>query len=302
MGNLDNWNKVSTPPPNVLKKITGGRLSGMTNISPQWRYQVMTEAYGPCGIGWKYVVVKKWTEPGANGQIFAFVDIELFIKDGDEWSDAIPGHGGSMLIVKEKHGPYSDDEAYKKATTDALSTSMKMLGVGSDIYMGNWDGSKYTNRPMNGKGGGVQQTQKIPANNALGADAARYKSRLEGTAQYGIIYARKCWKQTPENIQKELGRDFKTALYKAAEEADTAQKQCDAKTQGSGMKLALKKQPKEADSSAANPLLSTPEYAKYAEARDRFPNIAQTLPEPTTKEQCLDAANAISREADKQTS
>ena len=124
----------------ALKKIAGGRLSGMTDIKPQWRYKVMTEVFGPCGSGWSYDVVRTWTEQGPNGEVMAFVLINLKIK-GFEYS--IPGLGGSALIAKETAGLRASDEAYKMATTDALSVAMKLLGVGADIYMGLWDGSKY---------------------------------------------------------------------------------------------------------------------------------------------------------------
>ena len=147
----ENWNKVKTPPPSALKTIKAGRLKGMSDINPQWRYQVMTEVYGLCGVGWRFQVVRKWSEPGSEEQIFAFVDIELFINVAGEWSDAIPGHGGSMLVTKESKGLHSSDEAYKMATTDALSTAMKVIGVASDIYMGKWDGSKYKEEPKQPK-------------------------------------------------------------------------------------------------------------------------------------------------------
>ena len=114
----------------------------MTDISPMWRIQAMTEVYGPCGIGWKWEVVNKWLET-IDDEILAFVDVNLYIRIGENWSDPIPGNGGAKLKAKEKNGVHISDEAFKMASTDALSTSMKMLGVGADIYMGLWDGSKY---------------------------------------------------------------------------------------------------------------------------------------------------------------
>ena len=143
MNNLELWNKVKAPPKEALKTIKGGRLSGMTDISPQWRYQAMTEQFGVCGIGWKYTVENKWIEKGYGEDVFAFADISLFIKIDGEWSEAIPGHGGNKLVVAESKGVHNNDEAYKMAITDALSTAMKMLGFGADIYMGKFDGSKY---------------------------------------------------------------------------------------------------------------------------------------------------------------
>jgi hypothetical protein len=141
--NMKIWNAVKQPPATALKKIAGGRLSGMTDIKPQWRYQAMTEQFGPCGIGWKFTIEKLWTEIGSEGQIVAFANILLHIKQDGIWSEGIPGNGGSMLVAKESKGPYTSDEAYKMAITDALSTAMKLLGVAADVYLGNWDGSKF---------------------------------------------------------------------------------------------------------------------------------------------------------------
>jgi len=143
MENLTIYNALKQPPREVLRTIQGGRLAGKTDINPQWRYKAMTEQFGVCGIGWKYEIVRAWSEPASEGQIFAFAEVSLFIHDNDKWSDAIPGYGGSMLIEKEKAGLHCNDEAYKMAITDALSVAMKMLGVAADIYAGLWDGTKY---------------------------------------------------------------------------------------------------------------------------------------------------------------
>lgn len=139
------WDAVSRPPATALKQIKGGRLTGMTDVNPQWRYRAMTEVFGPCGQGWKYEIVRTWTEPGTEGQVLAFCEVHLWWREnhGAEWDGPIPGIGGSMLITKERDGLRTNDEGFKMATTDALSVAMKMLGVAADIYAGLWDGSKY---------------------------------------------------------------------------------------------------------------------------------------------------------------
>jgi hypothetical protein len=151
---LATWDRLKTPPPTALKKISGGRLKGMSDINPQWRYQALTAEYGPCGIGWKYQIAEKWTEPGPEGQVFCFVIVHLFVRRGEaEWSEAIPAFGGSMLVEAEHNGLHASDEAYKMATTDALGTAAKMLGVAADVYLGLQD-SKYSN------GHGAEATEK----------------------------------------------------------------------------------------------------------------------------------------------
>jgi hypothetical protein len=140
---IEIYESMSKPPTYALKEITGGRLKGMTDVKPQWRIEALTKQYGLCGIGWKYIVDKLWQEKGAKDEILAFSQISLYIKTGEQWSDAIPGLGGSMLIADEKNGLHNSDEAYKMATTDALSVACKMIGIAASIYMGEWTGSKY---------------------------------------------------------------------------------------------------------------------------------------------------------------
>lgn len=144
----ERWAKLESPPASALREIKGGRIAGMTDINPQWRYKAMTEVYGECGVGWKWQVVKVWTEPGTQaGEVFAFVHVEVCTNKGNGapgdasiWSDPVPGIGGAMLIAKEKGGLFCNDDAFKMATTDALSVALKFLGVGSLIYEGRMDG------------------------------------------------------------------------------------------------------------------------------------------------------------------
>jgi len=100
MSNLKLYDAVRSVPENAKKRITGGRLSGMTDINPMWRIKTLTEQFGICGIGWKYVITDKRLEQGANGEIAAFVDIDLYIKIDDEWSEPIPGNRRKYVCCK----------------------------------------------------------------------------------------------------------------------------------------------------------------------------------------------------------
>lgn len=143
MENLELYNAVKAVPENAKKIIKGGRLKNMTDINPMWRIMTLTEKFGICGIGWKYTIEKETIIEGANGEKAAFVSINLYIKEGDNWSDAIPGSGGSMFVTKEKTGLYVSDECFKMALTDALSVACKALGIGADVYW-NTNSTKYT--------------------------------------------------------------------------------------------------------------------------------------------------------------
>lgn len=138
--NLKIYNLIKDVPEKAKKKISGGRLSGMTDIKPMWRIEKLTEIFGMCGIGWKALIKNKEIIEGANGEKIAIVDIDLYVKVNGEWSEPIEGTGGSSFIAKEKNGLYTSDECFKMAYTDALSVACKSLGMGADVY---WGDSKY---------------------------------------------------------------------------------------------------------------------------------------------------------------
>lgn len=146
MENLEIYERARQVPQSAQKEIQAGRLKGKTDINPMWRIKALTEQFGPCGIGWKYTITDKRLENGANNEVSAFVDIDLYIKVDGEWSDAIPGTGGSAFVASERNGLYTSDECFKMALTDAISVSCKALGFGADVYWAK-DATKYTPRP-----------------------------------------------------------------------------------------------------------------------------------------------------------
>lgn len=141
MENLDLYNKVREVPKEAQKSFNNGRFSG-TDINPMWRIKKLTEEFGVCGFGWYYEITDKWLEKGQYDIVAAFVNINLFIKIGEEWSKPIQGTGGNTFVSKNKNGYQVSDECYKMALTDAISVAAKALGVGADIYFSN-DRTKY---------------------------------------------------------------------------------------------------------------------------------------------------------------
>lgn len=154
MEKMEIYNRVRQVPDEAKKAISAGRLKGMTDINPVWRIKKLTEEFGPCGIGWWTKVTDRWTET-VGDETCAFVDLELYVKVGDEWSKPITGSGGSKLATKERSGIYVSDECYKMAETDALSVACKKLGIGADVYF-SADRTKYSQT--------VDDSKKIGAN------------------------------------------------------------------------------------------------------------------------------------------
>ena len=168
MENLGIYESVRQVPPSAQREIQAGRLKGKTDINPMWRIKALTEQFGPCGIGWKYVITDKRLEQGANNEVSAFVDIDLYIKVDGAWSDAIPGTGGSAFVASERNGLYTSDECFKMALTDAISVACKALGVGADVYWAK-DATKYTPRTADQK----------PSKEEMDAFNAQYKRDVE---------------------------------------------------------------------------------------------------------------------------
>ena len=142
-GNLRIYDAGKYVPKDALKPITAGRLKGMSNINPMWRIRKLTELFGPAGIGWYTEELGREVYPGANGEAVAALKINLYIKDGGEWSKPIFGEGGALLIASEKSGLHTNDEAWKCAYTDALSVACKALGIAAEVYYAA-DYTKYT--------------------------------------------------------------------------------------------------------------------------------------------------------------
>jgi len=138
MKNLEKWHQLARVPVERLKTIQFGALKGKSDINPQWRYKAMTEVYGECGKGWNHRLSDVQIVDGANGEVLIFVEVKVWAGDKE-----FTGVGGDKIVTKDKNGLRSNDEAMKMAYTDALGTALKYVGVASEIYEGNFDGSKY---------------------------------------------------------------------------------------------------------------------------------------------------------------
>lgn len=140
--NLALWDKLGRTDPAHTKSFKrGGGFSG-TAIKPMWSYKRMTEEFGPCGIGWGVGEPTFQVVPGPEGEVLVFCTASIWY--GPERATVF-GVGGDKAVGKNKYGLNSDDEAFKKAFTDAITNALKLIGVGADVHMGMFDDSKYVN-------------------------------------------------------------------------------------------------------------------------------------------------------------
>ena len=138
--NLQLWKELGKTAPDHTKSFKrAGGFQG-TAIQPMWVIQRMTEKFGPCGEKWGTMEPQFQVVP-AGDEVLVYCT--LCVWYGGNGKQVVYGVGGDKVVGKNRHGTFSDDEAFKKAYTDALMNALKYIGVGADVHMGLFDDSKY---------------------------------------------------------------------------------------------------------------------------------------------------------------
>lgn len=134
------WDRLGKTDPKHTKgfKRAGG-FSG-TAIKPIYSYRRMTEEYGPCGVGWGVGQPTFQTVEAPEGEVLVYCTVSIW--HGDR-ANLVFGVGGDKAVGKNKYGLSADDEAFKKAFTDAVTNALKLIGVGADVHMGLFEDNKY---------------------------------------------------------------------------------------------------------------------------------------------------------------
>lgn len=141
--NLDLWNKLGKTDPKHTKPFSrSGGFKG-TAIKPIYTEQKMTEVFGPCGVGWGISDPQFQVVPGSEGQVAVYCWLSIWFNYEGKVSAPVPGVGGDIVVVSQKDKLRTDDEAFKKAFTDAIGNAMKHIGMSADVHMGRFDDSKY---------------------------------------------------------------------------------------------------------------------------------------------------------------
>lgn len=140
MSNTDLWDRLGKTDPKHTKgfKRAGG-FSG-TAIKPIYSYRRMTEEYGPCGVGWGVGQPTFQTVEAPEGEVLVYCTVSIWHGDRN---NIVFGVGGDKAVGKNKYGIQTDDEAFKKAFTDAVTNALKLIGVGADVHMGLFEDNKY---------------------------------------------------------------------------------------------------------------------------------------------------------------
>ena len=135
------WDKLGKTDPKHTKDFTrGGGFRG-TAIKPMFSYRRMTEEFGPCGQGWG-IGEPSFQVVIAGEETLVYCTVSIWYEKREQ---TVFGVGGDKVAGKNKYGVQTDDEAFKKAFTDAVTNALKLIGVGADVHMGMFDDSKYVN-------------------------------------------------------------------------------------------------------------------------------------------------------------
>ena len=131
--NMEIWNVLKKTNPDFTKPLPGYGGKKLTTIDPMYQIQMMTEIFGPVGKGWKYNVEYKYQD----GLVFAEVCVQYY--QDHKWYEYGPVCSVQNLSKKDR----LDDEAPKKAMTDAMTKAFSHLGMSADVFLGKFDDSKY---------------------------------------------------------------------------------------------------------------------------------------------------------------
>jgi hypothetical protein len=127
------WNALEKTNPLHTKKAPSKYGKTITTIDAMHQIKNMTAAFGPVGKGWSYDVKYHYAEK----LIFAEVKIRYCLQG--EWYS----YGPVCSVAPLGNSRGLDDEAPKKAMTDALTKAFSHLGLNADIFLGKFDNNKY---------------------------------------------------------------------------------------------------------------------------------------------------------------
>lgn len=174
--NMRIWDAVSKTDPKHTKKVTFGR--SFTSIDAHWQIQQATHQFGPIGDGWGY---------GVEHSIVTLTpEMILAVADVTVWWGPERKSYGPVRGTCEIYGPktsqgkpipgmfITDEDAPKKAMTDALTKGLSHLGFSADVFLGLFDDNRYV--------------QKMEKEFASGASAEGHKPSAPGSAGGGTDF------------------------------------------------------------------------------------------------------------------
>lgn len=136
----DRWARLAKTDPAHTKQFNRSGFKG-TALKPIWLIKRMTEEFGTAGIGWGITEPKFDTIFIQDKEPLVYCHVGVWVESP---ANLVYGVGGDTMLRVFKNGEsVVDDEAFKKAYTDAVNNAFKYFGIGGDVHMGQFEDSKY---------------------------------------------------------------------------------------------------------------------------------------------------------------
>ncbi len=135
--NMEIWEQVADTNPGHTKSVEFGRK--FTSIDAYSQIQRATEVFGAVGKGWGWD-----SELLFNADGLVICKTKIWYKLNDEKHTTGEIYGCCKSHFKDK----IDDDAPKKALTDAITKGLSYLGFNADVFLGKFDDSKYVEKQV----------------------------------------------------------------------------------------------------------------------------------------------------------
>lgn len=148
--NMVLWDRVSVTDPHHTKPVKYGTRQ-FTSVDAMYQVQRATDVFGPVGKGWGYEVdystlaasVMESKSRPAGEILLQFADVTIWWKEDGERHEYGPVRACNLLTNANGN---IDEDAPKKAMTDALTKALSHLGFSADVFLGRYDDDKYVAR------------------------------------------------------------------------------------------------------------------------------------------------------------
>jgi len=136
--NLKIWEKVCETDPASTKKMTHG--AKLTAIDAYSQIKAATAQFGPVGEGWGWEIEETSYPPNDT----VVVMIKMWHGSPSNFYHAV----GQKDLYNRKGGEIkgADEDAFKKALTDAITKGLSYLGFNADVFLGLFDDNKYVDK------------------------------------------------------------------------------------------------------------------------------------------------------------
>jgi len=142
---MEIWNAVSDSDPKFLKRVSFGQRSFLS-IDPMYQVRSATEQFGPVGLGWGWHSRTQFINL-SNGDCACVSEVTIW--HGERHNEYGPFPGCRKFFDAAK-GRTSED-APKMSVTDGLTKALSHLGFNADVFLGEHDGNKYSDKNAGNK-------------------------------------------------------------------------------------------------------------------------------------------------------